>query len=131
MAATRPLGAGAVDVGAVHLGAIHPGVHVGAVHGGLGLVGISHVAVLQVGRPRRNPSSTSTAASSKSGASTTSSSSASSTVQSDIANGNNLLAIGQYLVDNGYSKAAAAGVASCVDGESGATPSRSVPAAAA
>ena len=63
-----------------------------------------------------NPSSTSTAASSKSGAST------SSTVQSDIANGNNLLAIGQYLVDNGYSKAAAAGVASCVDGESGGNP---------
>ena len=63
-----------------------------------------------------NPSSTSTATSSKSGAST------SSTVQSDIANGNNLLAIGQYLVDNGYSKAAAAGVASCVDGESAGNP---------
>jgi hypothetical protein len=43
-------------------------------------------------------------------------------VQSDIADGNNLLAIGQYLVDNGYSKAAAAGVASCVDGESGGNP---------
>jgi hypothetical protein len=43
-------------------------------------------------------------------------------VQSDIANGDNLLAIGQYLVDNGYSKAAAAGVASCVDGESGGNP---------
>ena len=69
-----------------------------------------------------HPSSTSTAASSKGGSSTTSSSSASSTVQSDIANGNNLLAIGQYLVDNGYSKAAAAGVASCVDGESGGNP---------
>jgi hypothetical protein len=65
-----------------------------------------------------DPSSTSTAASSKGGTSTTSSSSVSSSVQSDIANGNNLLAIGQYLVDNGYSKAAAAGVASCVDGES-------------
>jgi LysM repeat protein len=69
-----------------------------------------------------DPSSTSTAASSKGGTSATSSSSASSTVQSDIANGNNLLAIGQYLVDNGYSKAAAAGVASCVDGESGGNP---------
>jgi Phage tail lysozyme/LysM domain len=69
-----------------------------------------------------HPSSTSIAASSKGGTSTTSSSSASSTVQSDIANGNNLLAIGQYLVDNGYSKAAAAGVASCVDGESGGNP---------
>ena len=67
-------------------------------------------------------SSTSTAASSKGGTSTTSSASASSTVQSDIADGNNLLAIGQYLVDNGYSKAAAAGVASCVDGESGGNP---------
>ena len=43
-------------------------------------------------------------------------------MQSDIANGNNLLAIGQYLVDNGYSKAAAAGVASCVDGESTGNP---------
>jgi hypothetical protein len=71
---------------------------------------------------RWDPSSTSSAASSKGGSSTTSSSSASSTVQSDIANGNNLLAIGQYLVDNGYSKAAAAGVASCVDGESGGNP---------
>ena len=69
-----------------------------------------------------DPSSTSTAASSKGGTGTTSSSSASSTVQSDIADGNNLLAIGQYLVDNGYSKAAAAGVASCVDGESGGNP---------
>jgi peptidoglycan DL-endopeptidase CwlO len=69
-----------------------------------------------------DPSSTSTATSSKGGTGTTSSSSASSTVQSDIANGNNLLAIGQYLVDNGYSKAAAAGVASCVDGESGGNP---------
>jgi LysM repeat protein len=69
-----------------------------------------------------DPSSTSTAASSKGGTSTTSSSSASSTVQSDIAGGNNLLAIGQYLVDNGYSKAAAAGVASCVDGESRGNP---------
>ena len=69
-----------------------------------------------------DPSSTSTAASSKGGTGTTSSSSASSTVQSDIADGNNLLAIGQYLVDNGYSKAAAAGVASCVDGESRGNP---------
>jgi LysM repeat protein len=45
-----------------------------------------------------------------------------SDVQSDIANGNNLLAIGQFLVANGYSKAAAAGVASCVDGESTGNP---------
>ncbi len=43
-------------------------------------------------------------------------------MQQDIANGNNLLAIAQYLVQNGYSKAAAAGVASCVDGESGGNP---------
>ena len=51
-----------------------------------------------------------------------SSSSLSSDVQQDIADGNNLLAIGQYLVENGYSKAAAAGVASCIDGESEGNP---------
>jgi LysM repeat protein len=65
---------------------------------------------------------TTTAATSQSGTSTQSSSGGSSAVQSDIADGNNLLAIGQYLVDNGYSKAAAAGIASCVDGESGGNP---------
>jgi hypothetical protein len=43
-------------------------------------------------------------------------------VQQDIASGNYLLAVGQYLVENGYSDAAAAGVASCVDGESGGNP---------
>jgi hypothetical protein len=43
-------------------------------------------------------------------------------VQQDIASGNYLLAVGQYLVENGYSAAAAAGVASCVDGESGGNP---------
>jgi Phage tail lysozyme/LysM domain len=68
-----------------------------------------------------NPSS-STGGTSKTSTSGASSTGVSSTVQSDIANGNNLLAIGQYLVDNGYSKAAAAGVASCVDGESGGNP---------
>jgi LysM repeat protein len=61
-------------------------------------------------------SSTSSASSGSSSASLT------SDVQSDIANGNNLLAIGQFLVANGYSKAAAAGVASCVDGESAGNP---------
>jgi LysM repeat protein len=55
-------------------------------------------------------------------ASTKSSSDGSSAVQSDIADGNYLLAVGQYLVDNGYSKAAAAGVASCVYGESMGNP---------
>ena len=55
-------------------------------------------------------------------ASTQSSSGESSAVQSDIANSSYLLAVGQYLVDNGYSTAAAAGIASCVDGESGGTP---------
>jgi LysM repeat protein len=56
--------------------------------------------------------------------STTQSSSSSVTaqVQQDVANGNNLLAIGQFLVGNGYSKAAAAGIASCIDGESGGNP---------
>jgi Phage tail lysozyme len=53
---------------------------------------------------------------------THSSSGGSAKVAADIADGNNTLAIGQYLVDNGYSVAAAAGVASCVDGESGANP---------
>ena len=43
-------------------------------------------------------------------------------MQSDINSGNYLLAVGQYLVDNGYSKAAAAGVASCIDGESAGNP---------
>jgi len=57
-------------------------------------------------------------------ASTQSSSSASlsSAVQKDIASGNDLLAVAQFLEENGYSKAAAAGVASCVDGESGGNP---------
>lgn len=45
-----------------------------------------------------------------------------SAVQTDIASGNYLLAVAQYLVENGYSDAAAAGVASCVDGESGGDP---------
>jgi LysM repeat protein len=63
-----------------------------------------------------------TTSTSTTSASTSSSTSASSSVQQDIANGNNLLAIGQYLVDNGYSKAAAAGVASCIDGESEGNP---------
>ncbi len=53
---------------------------------------------------------------------THSSSGGSAKVAADIADGNNTLAIGQYLVDNGYSIAAAAGVASCVDGESGGNP---------
>lgn len=70
------------------------------------------------------PSSTapSPASSAQSGSSGNSSASPQSSVQQDIANGNNLLAIAQYLVQNGYSKAAAAGVASCVDGESGGNP---------
>jgi LysM repeat protein len=51
-----------------------------------------------------------------------SSASLSSAVQQDIANGNDLLAVAQFLEENGYSKAAAAGVASCVDGESGGNP---------
>jgi LysM repeat protein len=51
-----------------------------------------------------------------------SSASLSSAVQKDIASGNDLLAVAQFLEENGYSKAAAAGVASCVDGESGGNP---------
>jgi hypothetical protein len=69
------------------------------------------------------PSSGGTGAGTSTGTSTaTSSSGVSTAVQSDIASGNNLLAVGQFLVDNGYSKAAAAGVASCIDGESGGNP---------
>lgn len=59
---------------------------------------------------------------SSSSSSGSSSADLSSAVQQDIADGNNLLAIGQYLVANGYSDAAAAGVASCIDGESGGNP---------
>jgi len=67
-------------------------------------------------------STSATSSASSASSSTPSSSGGSSAVQTDIANGNYLLAIGQYLVDNGYSKAAAAGVASCIDGESGGNP---------
>jgi hypothetical protein len=62
------------------------------------------------------------AAATPSSTATQSSSGGSAAVETDIANGNYVLAVGQYLVDNGYSAAAAAGVASCVDGESGANP---------
>ena len=43
-------------------------------------------------------------------------------MQQDIASGNYLLAVGQFLVEHGYSRAAAAGVAGCVEGESVANP---------
>ena len=66
-----------------------------------------------------NPSASATATPPGTGQS---SSGGSAAVQSDIAKGNYVLAVGQYLVDNGYSAAAAAGVASCVYGESGANP---------
>jgi hypothetical protein len=65
---------------------------------------------------------TPTASATPSATSTQSSSGGSAAVATDIANGNYTLAIGQYLVDHGYTAAAAAGVASCVDGESGANP---------
>jgi LysM repeat protein len=66
---------------------------------------------------------TSTSQSSGGGSSSGSgSSSLSAAVQQDIADGNNLLAVAQYMVENGYSDAAAAGIASCVDGESGGNP---------
>jgi LysM repeat protein len=57
-----------------------------------------------------------------SGSSGSSSASLSAKVQQDISDGNNLLAVAQYMVENGYSDAAAAGIASCVDGESGGNP---------
>ena len=43
-------------------------------------------------------------------------------VQKDIADGNYELAVGEYLVEHGYSKAGAAGVVGCIDGESGGNP---------
>ena len=67
-------------------------------------------------------SSGSTSGSTSGSSSGSSSASASASVQQDISNGNNLLAVAQFLVQNGYSKAAAAGVASCIDGESGGNP---------
>jgi len=63
-----------------------------------------------------------TTTSQSSGSQGSSSTSLNAAVQKDIADGNNLLAVAQYLVENGYSDAAAAGVASCVDGESGGNP---------
>jgi LysM repeat protein len=60
-------------------------------------------------------SSASTQSQSSSGSSSVSLSAA---VQQDIVAGNNLMAIAQYMVEHGYSKAAAAGIASCIDGES-------------
>jgi Phage tail lysozyme len=54
--------------------------------------------------------------------SASSSTSLKAAVRKDIADGNYLLAVAQYLVENGYSRTAAAGVASCVDGESGGNP---------
>jgi len=51
-----------------------------------------------------------------------SSASLKSAVQKDIADGNYELAVGEYLVENGYSKAGAAGVVGCIDGESGGNP---------
>ena len=67
-------------------------------------------------------SATNTADTTSTSATQSSSSSVTAEVQKDVADGNNLLAIGQFLVGNGYSKAAAAGIASCIDGESRGNP---------
>jgi len=64
----------------------------------------------------------STSSQSASTGATGSSANLSAAVQLDITDGNNLLAVGQYLVENGYSDAAAAGIASCIDGESRGNP---------
>ena len=45
-----------------------------------------------------------------------------SAVRHDIASGNYLLAVSLYLVEKGYSRAAAAGIAACVAGESAGNP---------
>jgi hypothetical protein len=63
----------------------------------------------QTAKPSPSPSATSKA-------------SLKAAVRKDIASGNYLLAVAQYLVENGYSKAAAAGVAGCVAGESVGNP---------
>jgi len=65
---------------------------------------------------------TNTADTTSTSASQSSSGGVTAEVQKDVADGNNLLAIGQFLVGNGYSKAAAAGIASCIDGESRGNP---------
>jgi LysM repeat protein len=65
---------------------------------------------------------TNTADTTSTSATQSSSGSVTAEVQKDVADGNNLLAIGQFLVGNGYTKAAAAGVASCIDGESRGNP---------
>jgi LysM repeat protein len=69
-----------------------------------------------------NTADTTSTSASASQSSSSSSSSVTAEVQKDMADGNNLLAIGQFLVGNGYSKAAAAGIASCIDGESRGNP---------
>jgi hypothetical protein len=71
----------------------------------------------QAGAPAPTPMPSS---SSSSGSS--SSASLKADVQKDIADGNYELAVGEYLVENGYSKAGAAGVVGCIDGESGGDP---------
>ena len=76
----------------------------------------------QTSGQNNSSSSQSSSGSTSGGSSGGSSASPSSSVQQDIANGNNLLAVAQFLVQHGYSKAAAAGVASCIDGESGGNP---------
>ena len=55
-------------------------------------------------------------------ATTTTAPAGAASVQADLASGNNLLAAGQFLVANGYTPAAAAGIVSCIDGESGGNP---------
>ena len=74
------------------------------------------------GSPSADVATSGSSSSGSSSSGTTTTSGVSSAVQKDIASGNNLLAVGQFLVDNGYSKAAAAGVASCIDGESAGNP---------
>jgi len=68
------------------------------------------------------PSASSPTASPSPSPSKSSSASLKADVQKDIADGNYELAVGQYLVENGYSKAGAAGVVGCIDGESGGNP---------
>ncbi len=90
-----------------------------AINSGGGNLSASNTA--DVTQTAQNTGSQSSSGSSQS-SSSSSSASLSSAVQQDIADGNNLLAVAQYMVENGYSDAAAAGIASCVDGESAGNP---------
>lgn len=81
--------------------------------------GSPHRLTRTANRPAASPTPSATKSGSRSGSG---SANLKAAVQRDIAKGNNLLAVAQYLVEHGYSKVAAAGVAGCVVGESVGNP---------